>query len=135
MGTKEGYGRLHSQIGITPDTVERDKELLFMTGNGKTFNGMNRVKHHLDDNEDDNFASFRFIQPNLEIWHTKWTNLGRICRGAWGKGLEHTNPSSLGYLAKVIKSPAPNNFLKVDFYTNFNLVHTTVRAHILSCWE
>ena len=123
------------QIGIMEDTVTRDEELLFMTGDGKTFEGMNRVKHYLEDEEVSDFHAFRHIMPNLEIWHTKWTDLGRICRGAWGKDKKDTDPSTLGFMAKAINSPMPNDFSKVDFYTNYNLVHMVICAHMLSCWE
>jgi len=133
-GLKRAMEDFIQQIGLTPEAFESDKHLLFMMGDGKTFEGMNKVKHYLED-EDGDFAALRFVQPNLEIWHTKWTDLGRICRGAWGKGFKHVDPSTLGYMAKAMNSPAPNDFLKVDFYTNFNLVQTVMRAHMLSCWE
>jgi len=68
-----------NQIGITEDMVTCDQELLFMTGDGKTFEGMNRVKRYLEDNEWSDFHAFWYIMPNLEIWHTKWTDLGQTC--------------------------------------------------------
>ena len=134
-GLKRAMADFIDQIGITADTVTRDQELLFMTGDGKTFEGMNRVKRYLEHNEESDFDAFRHVMPNLEIWHTKWTDLGRICRGAWGKEHKDTDPSTLGYMAKAMNSPTPKDFLKVDFYTNLNLVHTVIRAHMLSCWE
>ena len=135
QGLKRAMADFIDQIGITEDTVMHDQELLFMTGDGKTYEGMNRVKRYLEDNEDSDFHAFWHIMLNLEIWHTKWTDLGRICRRAWGKDVKDTDPLTLGYMAKAMNSPTPTDFLKVDFYTNYNLVHTVAHAHMLSYWE
>jgi len=66
-GLKRAMADFIDQIGITADTVSWDQELLFMTGDGKTFEGMNRVKRYLEHNEDSDFDAFRHVMPNLEI--------------------------------------------------------------------
>ena len=72
---------------------------------------------------------------NLAIWHAKWTDLSCICQGLWGKGYEESDPSTLGYMAKVQNSAVPSDLMKVDFYQNLRLIRTTLQGHMLACWE
>ncbi|KAI0040471.1 hypothetical protein FA95DRAFT_1502810 [Auriscalpium vulgare] len=132
QGVKEAVEDFVDQIGITPERLSG--RLTFVSGDGKTFEGLNKVKKYLD-GEPDDFESFRFVEPMLELWHTKWTDLSRICRGHWGRGFESSDPSSLGFLARVVSSPAPSDLKSVDFYTNARLLDLTVKTGMLHCYE
>ncbi|KAI0063286.1 hypothetical protein BV25DRAFT_1936598 [Artomyces pyxidatus] len=130
-GMKEALVDFFTQEGITEESF--DETISFFSGDGKSFDGINKVKRYLS-SEPGNFKSLKFIRGVLEIWHTKWTDLSRICHGLWGT--DHPNdPSSLGFMAKAIHSPIPADLKKVDFYPNARLMEVAVRAHMLQCWE
>ena len=130
-GAKDAIVDFLAQTGIEESTARG--EISFFTGDGLTFANINKVRSYLSSKPGD-FRSFRFIRGVLEIWHTKWTDLSRICRGSWG--LESpSDPSTLGYIARAIDSPTPSDLGKVDFYTNARLLDITVRGHMLHCWE
>lgn len=130
-GAKDAIVDFLAQTGIEEATARG--EISFFTGDGLTFANINKVKSYLS-SKPGNFKSFRFIRGVLEIWHTKWTDLSRICRGTWGTGCP-SDPSTLGYMARAIDSPTPSDLGKVDFYTNARLLNITVRGHMLHCWE
>lgn len=119
-----------SQLGIT-STRGR---LMFFSGDGKSFELMHQVRRYLSGTKSD-LLSLRFIRPVLELWHTKWTDLSRICRSHWGGKHTTTDPSTLGFMARAINSPTPSDFQKVEFYPNARLVKTVVHGHMLECWE
>ena len=130
-GMKDAVSDFLKQLGINESTFK--EKICFFTGDGKTFEGINKVKRYLS-NQTSNFRSFRFIIAGLELWHTKWTDLSRICSGKWG--LAHpTDPSTLGFQAKAINHPTPSDLKKVDFYSHARLLEVCVRAHMLHCWE
>ena len=119
------------QIGTSEETL--GNRIQFFSGDGKSFEAVGKVKKYLS-SQNGNFKSMAFIVEVLELWHTEWHDLGRICSTLWGP--PHTNdPSTLGYLAKAINSPTPSDFKKVDFYHNSRLVDVAVKAHVLQCWE
>ena len=120
-----------AQLGITEETY--GGRLMFFTGDGKTFEGINKVKKLLSGQVGD-FKLLRFVRAVLEIWHTKWTDLNRIFQCHWGSGYKTIDPSTMGYLAWAISSPIPSNLSKVDFYPSARLLNIAVRGHILDCW-
>ena len=131
QGAKEVIVDFLSQTGIVETSAQ--SEISFFTGDGLTFANINKVKTYLSSKRGD-FKSFRFIRGVLEIWHTKWTDLSRVCRGLWGVGSPH-DPSTLGFMARAIDSPTPADLSKVDYYANARLLDITVRGHMLQCWE
>lgn len=131
-GMKDAVADFLEQIGLSEETYTNRPT--FVTGDGKSFEGLNKVKKYLGDQPGD-FESFGFVEPMLEIWHTKWTDLSRNCSGKWGRGLESTDPSTLGFLAKVVNSPTPANLKSADFYPNARLMDISVKTSLIHCWE
>lgn len=125
-----------AQLGITASTYSR--RLMFFSGDGKSFETMSTVRRYLSGSQRSqkgDFDALRFLCPVLEIWHTRWTELSRICRKFWGGSHSHTDPSSLGYFADAVNSPKPSDFTSVDYHANARLVDVVVRGQILHCWE
>jgi hypothetical protein len=116
QGMKDALADFLEQLGVTAETYE--KQIMFFTGDGKSFEGMGKVKKYLSGHVSD-YKSLRFICLGLELWHTKWTDLSRICNTHWGSAHDKVDPSTLGFLAHAIASPKPANLKKVDFYPNF----------------
>ncbi|ETW84935.1 hypothetical protein HETIRDRAFT_311808 [Heterobasidion irregulare TC 32-1] len=131
QGMMAALSNFLGQLGITEETYRR--KLLFFTGNGKAFEGINKVKKLLSVQEGD-FRSFQSVRAVLEIWHTKWTDLIRIFQCHWGTGHEVSDPSTLGYLARATSSPILLNLSKVDFYPSMQLLNIAMLGHILDCW-
>ena len=131
QGMKEAMSDFFDQMGLTEETL--NGRLQFFSGDGKSFEAVGKVKKYLSGQESD-FRSFRFVVEVLELWHTKWHDLSRICNAQWGE-TNSNDPSTLGYLAKLINSPTPSDLKKVDFYSNARLIDVAVRAHVLRCWE
>ncbi|KAA1474511.1 hypothetical protein DENSPDRAFT_781882 [Dentipellis sp. KUC8613] len=130
-GMKDALMDFLKQLGIDEETF--DNKLFFFTGDGKTFEGVNKIKRYLG-SQPGNFKSLRFVVAGLELWHTKWTDLSRICSGKWGAAYPN-DPSTLDHFARAIGIPKPSDLKKVDFYTYARLIEIVVRAHILHCWE
>ncbi|KAF8187155.1 hypothetical protein BJ912DRAFT_970316 [Pholiota molesta] len=130
QGLKEGVlDFATTQMGINEETLNNTASI--WAGDGKTFNMFLLMKKLLSP-EESNFSSFRWLQPLLELWHTKWTDLSRVVRTHWGT---KDDPSSLAKIAEIVKCPPPTDLRKVDFYDGAHLVGITLDAHILSCWE
>ncbi|KAA1479037.1 hypothetical protein DENSPDRAFT_788720 [Dentipellis sp. KUC8613] len=132
QGMKDAVLDFAAQRGITEDTFK--KRIRFFSGDGKSFEGLNKIKKYLITQSDD-FKALRFLEPILELWHTKWTELSRVCRSHWGRGFESIDPSSLGFLAHLINSPIPPNLKKVDFYPNTCLLSLGTDVHMVRGWE
>ncbi|THH07257.1 hypothetical protein EW146_g9376 [Bondarzewia mesenterica] len=96
QGMKEALTDFLEQLSINDENL--GEQLVFFSGDGKSFEGMHTVKKYLS-SQLGTFTSFRFLRPVLELWHTKWTDLSRICRTHWGVGHTTTDPSTLGYMA------------------------------------
>ncbi|THH16899.1 hypothetical protein EUX98_g9229 [Antrodiella citrinella] len=133
-GMRDALFDFLEQTGITEETLKEHREVQFVSGDGKSFENIGKTKQYLSSQEGD-FKSLNFVYEILELWHTKWTDLGRNTHGKWGKGAETTDPSTLGFIAKTINSPAPSDTKKPDFYPNARLMEVTVQAHMLHCWE
>ena len=70
----------------------------------------------------------------LELWHTKWTELGRSVLSKYGEKDVRNDPSTLGFVGQIVNIPPPSAG-KVDFYPNAQLLDIAVRAHVLRFWE
>ncbi|KAF8163196.1 hypothetical protein B0H34DRAFT_794930 [Crassisporium funariophilum] len=130
QGLKEGIlDFATTQMGIKDETLNNTASI--WSGDGKTFNMFLLLKKLLSPEESE-FSSFRWLQPLLKLWHTKWTDLSRVVRTHWGT---EDDPSSLASVASIAECPKPTDLRKVDFYDGSHLVTVALDAHILSCWE
>ncbi|THH27969.1 hypothetical protein EUX98_g6231 [Antrodiella citrinella] len=133
-GMKDALFDFFGQAGITEETVKAKREAQLVSGDGKSFENIGKTKQYLGSQEGE-FESLKFVYEMLEIWHTKWTDLGRSCNGKWGQQADTTDPSTLGFLAKTVNSPVPSDKKKPDFYPNARLMEIGVKTHMLHCWE
>ncbi|KDQ59624.1 hypothetical protein JAAARDRAFT_192126, partial [Jaapia argillacea MUCL 33604] len=131
-GMKEAVNEfLDHQMGVNEETL--NKRLLVVTGDGKTFDQLLKVKKYLVTHDGD-FESLCCVVLLLELWHTKWTDLSRIVQTHWGDG-SLNDPSSLARIANEIEAPTPSDLRKVDFYNRAHLVNIALDTNILNCWE
>ncbi|KAJ7780869.1 hypothetical protein B0H14DRAFT_3507463 [Mycena olivaceomarginata] len=85
---------------------------------------------------DDPFKSFEIVEPQLQLWHTKWTDVIRIFQTHWGRITgKNTNPASLGFSASRIGRAAPSNMKKVEFYPGTQLVYLVLDAKVMDIWR
>ncbi|KAI0309705.1 hypothetical protein OF83DRAFT_1071624 [Amylostereum chailletii] len=133
-GLQEAIFDFLSQLGLTEESMV--DHLMFFHGDGKSFEGIHKVKK-LSSGKESDFFSWWFIHLVLELWHTKWMALSCIVRVLWGlvgkESLE--DPSTLGFMANAINSPKPSDLHKVEFYPNAHLIDVVVRGHILHCYQ
>ncbi|KAI0081500.1 hypothetical protein K474DRAFT_1671959 [Panus rudis PR-1116 ss-1] len=128
-GMKEAVVDFLDQLGIREQ--QHDDHIQFISGDGKSYEGISNVKKYLSPERHQgpeasrNFKSLQFLLEILELWHTKWTDLGRLCHGKWGVGVEAVDPSTLGFMAKTINNPVPSDKKKPDFYANKRLVEVS----------
>ncbi|KAJ7930249.1 hypothetical protein B0H13DRAFT_2309719 [Mycena leptocephala] len=102
------------QVGQTPDNYLKRK--LPVGGDGLTY------------------AMLQQLQ--LQVWHTKWTDIIRIFQKHWGRTSgKSTNPSSLGFSASKIGRAAPSNMKKVEFYPGSQLLYLVLDAKLLDIWS
>jgi hypothetical protein len=130
QGMKEGILDFAStQMGMNKETLNNMASI--WSGDGKTFNMLLSLKK-MSAMESDDFHSFRWMIPLLELWHTKWTDMSRIVRTHWGSSDE---PNSLATIAGLAECPTPSDMRKVDFYDGAHLINLALDAHLLVCWE
>ncbi|KAJ7449486.1 hypothetical protein B0H11DRAFT_2161915 [Mycena galericulata] len=117
---KDGLLDFLDQVGQTPNEYIRRKLIL-----------QAYLQFHKDP-----FKSFEILEPQLQVWHTKWTDLIRIFQTHWGRvSGKSTNPSSLGHSAGKIGRAAPSNMKKVEFYPGSQLLYLVLDARMLDCWS
>ncbi|VDB86476.1 unnamed protein product [Peniophora sp. CBMAI 1063] len=105
------------------------------SGDGKSYDGILRVKRLLHAEKDDSVSNMAFILPELEHWHEEWTYNRSLVHGQWGEGFETEDSSTLGFAANRINSPKPADFSKSVFDTNDRLIRVATEAHVLTMWE
>lgn len=120
-----------TQMGVSAENLQG--RCFVASGDGKTFDQLLKLRRLMVAEEDD-FESFRWMIPLLELWHTKWTDLSRTVRGHWGEG-HADDPSTLACMAGVAACPTPSNLRKVEFFDGAHLINLTLDANILNCWE
>ena len=118
-----------TQMGMNKETLNDTASI--WSGDGKTFNMLLSLKK-MAAMESDDFHSFWWMIPLLELWHTKWTDMSRIVRTHWGSSDE---PNSLATIAGLAECPTPSDMRKVDFYDGAHLINLALDAHLLVCWE
>ncbi|KAJ7145966.1 hypothetical protein C8R44DRAFT_826975 [Mycena epipterygia] len=124
---KAGMLNLLEQIGQKPDAyLKRRLPVGAMLLQLQTY-----LQFH-----DDAFKSFEIMEPQLQVWHTKWTDVIRIFQMHWGRVAgKNTNPASLGYSTTRIGRPAPRNMKKVEFYPGTQLLYLVLDAKLLDIWQ
>lgn len=130
---KDGTLDFLQQIGQTPETYLKRK--LPVGGDGLTYAMLQQLQIYLQFH-DDPFKSFEIIEPQLQVWHTKWTDVIRIFQTHWGRTTgKNTNPASLGFSAAKIGRAAPTNMKKVEFYPGTQLMYLVLDAKLLDIWR
>ncbi|KAJ7705556.1 hypothetical protein B0H17DRAFT_920313, partial [Mycena rosella] len=130
---KDGMLDFLQQIGQTPEAYLKRK--LPVGGDGLTYAMLLQLQTYLQFH-DDPFKSFEILEPQLQVWHTKWTDIIRIFQTHWGRTSgKHTNPASLGFSAAKIGRAAPSNMKKVEFYQGSQLLSVILDAKILNIWS
>jgi hypothetical protein len=130
---KEGMLDFFQQIGQTPESYLKCK--LPIGGDGLTYAMLLQLQNFLQYSKDP-FKSFEIMEPQLQVWHTKWTDVIRIFQTHWGRTTgKQTNPASLGFNAPKIGRPAPSNMKKVEFYPGTQLLYLVLDAKILDLWR
>ncbi|KAJ6629792.1 hypothetical protein B0H10DRAFT_2160400 [Mycena sp. CBHHK59/15] len=121
------------QIGQTPEHYLKRK--LSIGGDGLTYAMLLQLQNFLQYNNDA-FKSFEIMEPQLQVWHTKWTDVIRVFQTHWGRTTgKQTNPASLGFSAAKIGRPAPSQMKKVEFYSRTQLMYLVLDAKILDLWQ
>ncbi|KAH9915098.1 uncharacterized protein B0H18DRAFT_1125064 [Fomitopsis serialis] len=119
------------QVG--QDEENYQQRLLFIGGDGLTFERLQQIKQYLDD-QTTAYRRFDIIMPFLEIWHTIWTHLSSVFETHWGNELTK-DPSKLGHSAHKIGQKTPSNLKKVDYYAASHLLYIVLDTRMLDCWR
>ncbi|KAJ6559823.1 hypothetical protein B0H19DRAFT_1210268 [Mycena capillaripes] len=121
------------QIGQTPESFLKRK--LPVGGDGLTYAMLLQLQSFLQ-YHDDAFKSFEIMEPQLQVWHTKWTDVIRIFQTHWGRTSgKNTNPAALGFSAAKIGRVAPSDMKKVEFYPGTQLMYLVLDAKLLDIWR
>ncbi|KAJ6614033.1 hypothetical protein B0H10DRAFT_2268702, partial [Mycena sp. CBHHK59/15] len=130
---KDGMLDFFQQIAQTPESYLKRK--LPVGGDGLTYAMLLELQNYLQFTSDP-FKSFEIMEPQLQVWHTKWTDVIRIFQTHWGRTTgKNTNPASLGFSAAKIGRAAPSNMKKVEFYPGTQLLYLVLDAKILDIWR
>ncbi|KAF9487211.1 hypothetical protein BDN71DRAFT_1514192 [Pleurotus eryngii] len=128
----KGLREILESIGFTKDSFP--ERLLFIGGDGLTYERMVQLKNMLKITNENPLQSLEILEPFLEIWHTNWTNLSRIYEAHWDS-LTSKDPSNLGHSANRIGRKASANLKKVDYYPFMQLAYQVLDARMLDCWR
>lgn len=121
------------QIGQTTGSYLHRK--IVVGGDGLTYAMLLQLMHYLQFGAD-SWRSMEVLEPQLQVWHAKWTNQSRIFQTHWGKTSgKRTNPSTLGHSAEKIGRPTPSTLSKVEFYTGSEILFTVLDARLIDCWS
>ncbi|KAJ3716790.1 hypothetical protein DFJ43DRAFT_1006589 [Lentinula guzmanii] len=102
-------------------------------GDGLTYQRLLELQRYLQYNDND-LLSLRILEPQLEWWHTMWTDLCRVYETHWGKPLSK-DPSTLGHSSRKIGREDPSNLKKVDYYPSAQLAYLVLDVRMLDCWR
>ncbi|KAJ6602367.1 hypothetical protein B0H10DRAFT_1958115 [Mycena sp. CBHHK59/15] len=108
---KEGLLDFFAQVGQVPTDYLPQK--LIVGGDGLSYAMLLQLQVYLQFHKDP-FKSFEIVEPQLQVWHTKWMDLIRIYQTHWGRvSGKSTNPAALGHSAAKIGRTAPSNMKKM----------------------
>lgn len=119
------------QLNQTSDRWKR--RVTLVGGDGGTFEMLLRLQKYLQTLPTE-YDRMEWLVPVLQLWHMKWTALGRIVNNWWGSA---TSPdaSCLGNSAKVAGKKTPSNLKKPDFHSGMEMVFLVGEARMLDCWR
>ncbi|KAJ7891465.1 hypothetical protein B0H13DRAFT_1625931 [Mycena leptocephala] len=128
---KDGLLDFLQQVGQTAASyIPRQ---LVIGGDGLSYAMLLQLQSYLQWHKDA-FQSFEILEPQLQVWHLKWTDIIRIFQTHWGRTSgKSTNPTSLGHSAGKIGRSAPSNMKKVEFYPGSQLLYLVLDARMLDC--
>ncbi|KAJ7799418.1 hypothetical protein B0H13DRAFT_2391021 [Mycena leptocephala] len=130
---KDGMLDFLQQIGQTPENYLKRK--LPVGSDGLTYAMLLQLQIYLQWH-DHPFKSLEIMEPQLQVWHTKWTDVIRIFQTHSGRTTgKQTNPASLGFSAAKIGRAAPSNMKKVEFYPGTQLLYLVLDAKVLDIWR
>ncbi|KAJ7687941.1 hypothetical protein B0H17DRAFT_898529, partial [Mycena rosella] len=130
---KDGLLDFLAQFGQTHSDYLLCK--LIVGGDGLSYAMLLQLQAYLQFH-DDAFKSFEILEPQLQVWHTKWMNIIRIFQAHWGRvSGKSTNPASLGHSMGKIGHAAPSNMKKVEFYPGSQLLNLVLDTRMLDCWS
>ncbi|KAJ6480404.1 hypothetical protein C8R45DRAFT_1155471 [Mycena sanguinolenta] len=130
---KDGLIDFLKQIGQTPESYISRK--LIIGGDGLSYAMVLQLQSYLQWHKDP-FKSFEIFELQLQVWHTKWTDIIRVFQTHWWRTSgKSTNPASLGHSASKIGRAAPSNMKKVEFYPGSQLLYLVLDARMLDCWS
>ncbi|KAJ7754624.1 hypothetical protein DFH07DRAFT_743698, partial [Mycena maculata] len=130
---KSGLFDFFAQAGQVP--TEYLSRKLPVGGDGLSYAMLLQLQAYLQFHKDP-FQSLEIVEPQLQVWHTKWTDLIRIFQTHWGRTSgKSTTPASLGHSAAKIGRAAPSNMKKVELYPGSQLLYLVLDARRLDCWS
>ncbi|KAJ3817574.1 hypothetical protein F5880DRAFT_1492702 [Lentinula raphanica] len=119
------------QIGQTKD--DHVYRISPFGGDGLTYQRLLELKRYVQYNENE-LLNLRVLEPQLEWWHTMWTDLNRLYETHWGEPLSN-DPSTLGHSSRKIGREDPSNLKKIDYYPGIQLAYLVLDARMLDCWR
>lgn len=120
------------QIG---QMLAQNPRLILIGGDGLTYEKIIQLKNLLATLLDDNAVeSLDIIEPILALWHTGWTELGRIFTTHWGPHLSK-DESTLGHSTCKMGRSTPPNLSKVDYKEGMEILLTVLNACVLDCYR
>ncbi|KAJ3776373.1 hypothetical protein FB446DRAFT_636082, partial [Lentinula raphanica] len=120
-----------TQIGQTKD--DHIYRISPFGGDGLTYQRLLELKRYVQHNENE-LLNLRVLEPQLEWWHTMWTDLNRLYETHWGEPLSN-DPSTLGHSSRKIGREDPSNLKKIDYYPGIQLAYLVLDARMLDCWR
>jgi hypothetical protein len=78
---KVGLEDFLKQIGQTAESIIPRK--LIIGGDGLSYAMVLQLQNYIQWHKDP-FKSFEILEPQLQVWHTKWTDIIRIFQTHWG---------------------------------------------------
>ncbi|EJD39739.1 hypothetical protein AURDEDRAFT_47200, partial [Auricularia subglabra TFB-10046 SS5] len=122
---------LSTQLGQTKEDWNR--RLVVVGGDGATFEGLSRLKKQRQ-NHDREVLRYDNVDLELELWHTRWTEVNRFY-GAHCGPEGSSDPSTLRASINAIHRTVPPNLQKVEFQSSLDTLMLIGNARMLDCWR
>lgn len=122
---------LETQLRVSRD--DPDQRILIGGGDGLTFETMLKAKRERQ-NHDDPYDRLDHLEPELQLWHTKWTELNRIYFLHCGPS-GSPDPSTLRTSIEITGRKVPADLKKVDFQSSLKTLMLVGEARMLDCWQ
>ncbi|KZV98080.1 hypothetical protein EXIGLDRAFT_669591 [Exidia glandulosa HHB12029] len=121
---------LETQLG--QDAENWNRRVVIVGGDGATFEGLLRVKRERQ-NHDTEHERYEHIEPELELWHTGWTELTGIFAAHCGP-TDSKDPSTLRASINLIGRKVPD-LSKVEYQSSLDTLVLIGEARMLDCWR